>query len=84
MAQADEAELLVKRVIARLKSVRESKQLSLRQLEGKCGVTNGGIHHIESGNRTPLFYNLIRIANALEISLGDVISEVESADKGKA
>ena len=79
MAQADEAELLVAQIVAHLKRAREAKKLSLRQLEAICGVTNGGIHHIESGNRTPSLYNLIRIAKALEISLGDVILELEAS-----
>ncbi|CAN5391143.1 hypothetical protein BH23VER1_BH23VER1_07210 [soil metagenome] len=80
MEKPDEAEVLVAGVVARLKAIREAKKLSLRQLENLCGVTDGGIHHIENGNRSPSLYALARIATALGWRIGDVITAVESGN----
>lgn len=77
MADSDIAEEIVRAVVARLKAARESKQLSLRGLERLCGITNGGISHIENGTRSPSLYTLIRISRALDLRAGELLLEAE-------
>ena len=61
----------------RLKIAREEKGLSLRNLERICGVTNGAIHMIESGQRSPGLHNVAKIASALDLKLSKLIADAE-------
>lgn len=80
MASAEKADLLARGVVGRLKEVRLRKKLSLRELEKLCGISNGGIHQIESGEiRSPTVYTLSLITWALGLKLHEVIKEVEQS-----
>ena len=59
-----------------LKYYREKKKMSRDELAKKCGYKNGTfIQSIESGKRTPSFKKNKEIANALGISIQELIGE---------
>ncbi|MBS0029473.1 helix-turn-helix domain-containing protein [Chitinophaga sp. 22321] len=57
----------------RVKSLRESKGLSLRQLAAICDVDHAKIHALEAGKLNFTFSTLIKIAKGLETQVGDFI-----------
>lgn len=71
------SEVIVTKVIARLKEIRLEKALSHEKLAQLAGITRPAISFIESGKRIPSILICFQIAHALEVSLGDVIKEAE-------
>lgn len=57
---------------SRIKAVRESRGLSIRDLAELAGINKSQIVRIESGQSDPHYTTLLRIARALEVSVGDV------------
>lgn len=55
----------------RIKAVRESRGLSIRDLAELAGTNKSQIVRIESGQSDPHYTTLLRIARALEVSVGD-------------
>lgn len=62
-----------------IKTVRKSKQLSQFQLASLCDVDIRTIQRIEKGEFNPSLRVLIRIANAFDMSLSNLIKQVEEA-----
>jgi DNA-binding XRE family transcriptional regulator len=58
----------------RLKSIRESKNLSQEALAQKAGVYRTYIGHIEVGKYTPSVYTLYKICRALSIDSSELLS----------
>lgn len=56
---------------SRIKAVRESRGLSIRDLAELAGINKSQIVRIESGRSDPHYTTLLRIARALEVSVGD-------------
>lgn len=56
---------------SRIKAVRESRGLSIRDLAELAGINKSQIVRIESGQSDPHYTTLLRIARALEVSVGD-------------
>ena len=54
-----------------LRSLRRSKDLSQRELSEKCDYTRSYVGQLERGEKDPSFESLIRLANALELSILD-------------
>lgn len=84
MSSMDKSELL-KLVGKRIKDVRESKGITQLDLvitmeneHGKFDTTN--VSRIESGRTNPTIYTLHRIADALEVSLSELINYEESSN----
>lgn len=63
-----------------IKTVRKSKQLSQFQLASLCDVDIRTIQRIEKGEFNPSLRVLLRIANAFEMSLSNLIKLVEDAE----
>jgi transcriptional regulator with XRE-family HTH domain len=57
-----------------LKSLREKKKLSLRKLADIADVDFSQIHRIENGESNPTFTMLTALANALEISVSELVT----------
>ena len=57
----------------RVKFLRESKGLSLRQLAAICDVDHAKIHALEAGKLNFTFSTLIKIAKGLETHIGNFI-----------
>ena len=67
---------------ARLKSEREARQMSQRQLAAAAGVTSAMISMIEQNRTSPSVATLKKILAGLDISLGAFFAEPE--DQGPA
>lgn len=55
----------------RIKKIRESEGLSIRDLAELAGINKSQIVRIESGQSDPHYTTLLRIARALGITVGD-------------
>jgi len=62
---------------ARLRTIRELRQLTQAELAGKATMPSTSISHLESGSRKPSFDNLRRLATALEVSTDYLLGRVE-------
>jgi transcriptional regulator with XRE-family HTH domain len=62
-----------------IKTVRKSKKITQLQLSSLCDVDIRTIQRIEKGEFNPSLRVLIRIANAFEMSLSNLIKQVEEA-----
>ncbi len=71
------ADQVYAKVVVRLKELRKSQGISHEKLAAMAGVTRSAISFTESGKTNPTFYLCLKIAEALGVSLGDLIKEVE-------
>jgi len=62
-----------------IKTVRKSKKITQLQLASLCDIDIRTIQRIEKGEFNPSIRVLIRIANAFEMSLSNLIKQVEEA-----
>ena len=60
------------RVYYLLKQIREEKNISLRELEKKTGISKAHLNYIEKQEREPTFSILLRIAKALDVPLEEL------------
>lgn len=56
----------------RIRELRKSRGLSGRALAQTIGVSSGFISQVEMGDTTPSVANLVRIAQALDVQVGDL------------
>lgn len=63
----EEADQFVVQVVRRLRERREELGMSVNKLAEKARMSHVGILQIESGERSPMLRNVIKIAAALEI-----------------
>lgn len=59
-----------------LKRVREASGLSATELASKSGITRMSIWQFENGKREPRLTSLIKLANALKISIDELTGKV--------
>jgi len=64
-----------KKLCITLKTIRENKNVSQNQLSELLDVDRSTIAHWESGDRIPSAKALIRLAEALEVNISDLITE---------
>jgi transcriptional regulator with XRE-family HTH domain len=62
-----------------IKSVRKAKKITQLQLSSLCDIDIRTIQRIEKGEFNPSLRVLIRIANAFEMPLSNLIKQVEEA-----
>lgn len=62
----------------RIKDVRQVKELSQIGLAKSCNFEKATLSRIESGKSNPTVKTLVRIANALEIQVGELFTPVSS------
>jgi len=67
------ADITVDNVIAKLKEARLEQGLSHEKLANKVGLHRTAIGLIEARKREPSFVNCLKIANALDVDLHDLI-----------
>ena len=70
-----EHEADVLRVVAKLEERRRKRGISQRELAGLSGLSHSAISEMESGKNSPTLHFLLRIASALEIDLGEIVTE---------
>lgn len=56
-----------------IKSVREARGISQKQLADLVGVQQGAVAQWETGKTAPRFERIISIANALECTVDDLV-----------
>ena len=61
-----------------LRAFRREKDLSQEDLADAAGVHRTYVGGIERGERNPTYANLLKLTGALEISMSDLMSRVES------
>jgi len=64
----------------KLKSIRAAKALSLEELAKKTILTRSFLSQIENNKTSPSISSLIKIANALEVRIGDLFFEGKSME----
>jgi transcriptional regulator with XRE-family HTH domain len=65
-------------LVEMLKEKRHSLGLSHEKLSVLSGITRAAISHIENGKRKPSLLICLKLAAAMEVSLGDMIKAAES------
>ncbi len=68
---------VVKQLGKRLAQLRKVKKLSQGALAEKIGSTPQWISQLERGTRSPTVHTLCKLANALDISLAELIEDQE-------
>ncbi|MCJ8277347.1 MAG: helix-turn-helix transcriptional regulator [Bdellovibrionales bacterium] len=58
-----------------IESLRKARQMSQNQLSQIAGLPRSTLTHIESGSGNPSLQNLIRIAQALQVSIEELLSQ---------
>lgn len=56
----------------KLKKIRIEKSMTQKELAEKSGITRQSINNIENGKQYPTYFNIIKLAAALEINLEDL------------
>ena len=59
----------------RLYEMRTKKNLTLRELSSRCGISISSLNQIENGLQSPTLDTLARIATALECKISDLYVE---------
>lgn len=61
---------------SRIKDLRKKHQLTQKQLGDLCGMADSAIRRYENGNGNPTKRTLARIANALNVSVAELLGDV--------
>jgi len=61
----------------RLSQARDLRKVSQSELARKTSIQASSLSHFEAGTRKPNFDNLLRLANALEVSTDFLLGRVE-------
>jgi transcriptional regulator with XRE-family HTH domain len=62
---------------ARVRTLRKAKELSQEQLAERTGLHRTYIGGIERGERNVSLINIVRLANALEVSPSDLLQGIQ-------
>ena len=65
----------------KVKEIRQSKNLSQKELSDIVGITQGGISHIETGIRKPSLPIAQALAKALECTIEDLFENKEDTEQ---
>jgi len=67
----------------RLRRAREAKKLSQLDLANKTGLQPAAISHFETGQRSPSFENLRKLADALSLSIDYLLGRIDEEQHGQ-
>ena len=73
----DRSEILVRKVVEILSANRRAKELSMNKLAWMSGLSPKAIAFIEQGKNSQTLRNIVRLADALELSIPEVFAEAE-------
>ena len=76
-------ESVVSNVISLLREERERQGLSMNVVAQRCGLSHSIVSLVERDLRNPTLDTLLRMAEALDIDLGDVIKKARVLAKKK-
>ena len=71
-----EKEHLQREIGKRIKQIRENKQIPQQDLAALCNFEKSNMARLEAGKTNPTLYTLKKIADNLNISLKDLVSEI--------
>lgn len=71
------SESIVETLVAELKRIRLEKEISQRELARMTGLSRGGIRHMEDGDATPTLLTILRIGDALEVGIDEILRSVK-------
>ncbi|OXA77903.1 hypothetical protein B0A58_05080, partial [Flavobacterium branchiophilum NBRC 15030 = ATCC 35035] len=57
-----------------IKHIRKLKKISQTEIAYRCGFEKSNYNTIEAGKRNPTIITLLKIANALEVSLEELLN----------
>jgi transcriptional regulator with XRE-family HTH domain len=66
----------------RLRQARDSRGLSQVELASKTGMQSAAISHFETGQRSPSFENLRKLADALSVSVDYLLGRIDEEQHG--
>jgi quercetin dioxygenase-like cupin family protein/DNA-binding XRE family transcriptional regulator len=72
------------RIGRRLRQAREAQRLTLAELAESCGLTKGFLSKIERDQATPSVASLLRMCDALELSIGELFAPGRDSDLVRA
>jgi transcriptional regulator with XRE-family HTH domain len=64
-----------------LKQLREDREITQEQLAFDAGLTASALSRIERGINSPGWMTVRRLAEALDVSLADIATEVENGSR---
>ena len=79
VASHDKHRVTYSRVAHQLRRTREKKGLSMNQVAERAGLSQQMVSYVERGMRNPTLETLLRITEALEVDLADVIKQARKA-----
>lgn len=62
----------------KLKELREQRNLSQQELARRAGIAQSSIHYIETGQKSPTYRILQKLASALGVSVADLLEDKAS------
>lgn len=85
---ADNSRAILKEIGARIRLVRQSRNMSQQELADKAGLSLPHISDVELGKTNPLLLNFIKMAEALQVSADSLlrpdVPEVKDLYKNEA
>jgi transcriptional regulator with XRE-family HTH domain len=75
----DESDV-VKKLVKRLREIRESKGVSQYRLAKDTGLSPSGLRHMENGDTSPTLFFLLRICTFLEVDLPALLREAAETE----
>jgi quercetin dioxygenase-like cupin family protein/DNA-binding XRE family transcriptional regulator len=72
------------RIGRRLRQAREAQRLTLAQLAASCGLTKGFLSKVERDQATPSVASLLRMCDALGLSIGELFAPGRDSDLVRA
>jgi ribosome-binding protein aMBF1 (putative translation factor) len=79
VSQSENRAAICKEVVRLLSEARKAKGLSMNQLAKEAGLTQPAISILEASQPNPKLDTLLRLAAALEVDLGEVVSRALNA-----
>jgi transcriptional regulator with XRE-family HTH domain len=76
-------EAVIDRLVELLKGERLQQKLSLNEVATRAGLSHTMVLRVEKRERVPTIDTLLRMAEALEVSLSSVLREAEKAARQK-
>ncbi|MCF7763185.1 MAG: helix-turn-helix transcriptional regulator [Verrucomicrobia bacterium] len=74
---------LITEVIRQLRIEREKQKLSMSAVAQRSGLSQSMISLVENNHRSPTLDTLLRIAEVLEVDLGQMISKSKPMELGQ-
>ena len=81
MLSARRIQAVCSEVAKQLRAAREQQQLSMSAVAERSGLSQQMVSYVERGMRIPTLDTALRMANALEVDLGSIVTRAQNADR---